>query len=62
MILKSTFWYAQESILSKQVERYQEVIKDFEVFKRKHSKSVLMKDAQNFYEISKQRIKKIRNE
>lgn len=62
MILKSTFWYAQQSVLEKQVERYQKTIEEFEVFKRKHSSSVLMKDAEDYYEISKQRIKKIRNE
>ena len=62
MILKSTYWYAQQSVLEKQVERYQQVSTDFEVFKRKHSDSPLFKEAENLNEISKQRIKKIRNE
>lgn len=62
MILKSNYFYAKESILSKQIERFKTVIVEYEQFKRKHPNSQFMNEAVAFNEISNQRIKFLRNE
>ncbi len=62
MIIKSTFGYASESILSKQVERFQRVIDESKIFIRKHSDSKYSNEVNNLIEISTQRIKKLKNE
>lgn len=62
MILKANFYYAKESILSKQIERFNIVKKEFEQFKRKHPGSQMLKEAESFNEISNQRIKFLTNE
>jgi outer membrane protein assembly factor BamD len=62
MIIKSTFGYANESILSKQIERFQNVIDESQIFVRKHSDSQYAAEVNNLIEISNQRIKKLKNE
>jgi outer membrane protein assembly factor BamD len=62
MILKSNFFYAKESILTKQAERFKIVKTEFEQFKRKHPASQMLKEAESYNEISNQRIKFLTNE
>jgi outer membrane protein assembly factor BamD len=62
MILKSNYFYAKESILGKQVERFKIVKTEFDQFKRKHPNSQLIKEAESYNEISNQRIKFLTNE
>jgi outer membrane protein assembly factor BamD len=62
MILKSSFWYARQSILEKQMQRYSTTITEFETFKRKHPNSLFIKEAESIKEISNQRIKFLKNE
>jgi outer membrane protein assembly factor BamD len=62
MILKSNFFYAKQSILSKQTERFKIVKNEFEQFKRKHPESQMLKEAESYNEISNQRIKFLTNE
>lgn len=62
MIVKSDFYYAKESILSKQIDRYKIVTSEVELFKRKHPKSQYLKEVESYFEISNQRIKFLRNE
>ena len=62
MILKSSYFYAKESVLDKQIERYKTVLTEFEQFNRKHPKSTDLKEAESYFDISNQRIKFLRNE
>lgn len=62
MIIKSSFGYAEKSILSKQVERFEEVIEKAKIFERKHSDSRYASEVKNMINISKQRIKRLQNE
>jgi len=62
MILKANFFYAKESILGKQAERFKTVKTEFEQFKRKHPESQMLKEAESYNEISNQRIKFLTNE
>lgn len=62
MIIKSDVKYAQQSILSKQVERYEATIADCESFKRRHPESKYNKEIANIQESATNKIKKIRNE
>jgi outer membrane protein assembly factor BamD len=62
MVLKSTYWYAKQSILERQVERFKLVQTEYEAFKRKHPNSIFLKEAESYNEISNQRIKTLRNE
>lgn len=62
MVVKSAFRYAQESILDKQIERFEETIGYYQQFLKKHRKSEYALEAKNIYETSIFKIKKIRNE
>lgn len=62
MIIKSAFRYAQESILDKQVERFEETIGYYKSFMKKYSAGKYAQEAENIYETSILKIKKIRNE
>ncbi len=62
MIIKSTFKYAQQSILSKQVERYQLTAEACATFKKKYADSQYIKEVENIHETANNKIKKIRNE
>lgn len=62
MIIKSSFKYAQQSILSKQVERYEDTMKEVVRFKKRYEESSYLKEVENIYETANNKIKKIRNE
>ncbi len=62
MVIKSTFKYAQQSILSKQVERFEETATLSQKFKKKYSNSKFIKEVESIQETANNKIKKIRNE
>lgn len=62
MIIKSLVKYAQQSILAKQVERYQETVDACDFFKKRYSESQYLKETEAISEIATTKIKKIRNE
>ena len=62
MIARSHFKFAQESILSKQVERFEEALLAVSVFENKHPESEYDKEIKNIKNIAINKIKKIRNE
>lgn len=62
MIIKSTLKYAQQSILSKQIERYEETTTACVNFKKRYSESKYLKEVESIYQSANNKIKKIRNE
>ncbi|MCH2021063.1 MAG: outer membrane protein assembly factor BamD [Saprospiraceae bacterium] len=62
MIIKSTFKYAQQSILSKQIERLEQTAIACNNFKKKHNDSKHIKEVEQIYITANNKIKKIRNE
>ncbi len=62
MIVKSSYWYAKQSILDKQIERFNTTIQEFEYFRKKFSNSLFIKELENYYNFSKDRIKYLKNE
>jgi outer membrane protein assembly factor BamD len=62
MIIKSSFRYAQESILAKQIERYQETINYIEQFQKRYPESKYKKEIESINSVATGKIKKIRNE
>jgi outer membrane protein assembly factor BamD len=62
MILKSNYWYAKQSVLEKQVERFSVVKNEFQAFQKKHAESTFIKEASQYNDYSLQRIKTLRNE
>ena len=62
MVIKSTFKYAQQSILAKQAERFEETTGLSQKFKKKYSESKFIKEVESIYETDNNKIKKIRNE
>ena len=62
MIAKSHFRFAQESVLSKQVERFEQTLLAVSTFETKHPESDYNKEIKNIKNIAINKIKKIRNE
>jgi outer membrane protein assembly factor BamD len=62
MIVKSTFKYAQQSVLSKQIERYEETSEHCDKFKKRHQESKYFKEIEIILASATNKIKKIRNE
>ncbi len=62
MVIRSSLKYAQQSVLSKQIERYEETMKACVDFKKRHSESEYTKEVDTIYETANNKIKKIRNE
>lgn len=62
MVIKSSQKYAQQSILSKQIERYEDTMKHCVDFKKRHPESEYTKEIDSTYEFANNKIKKIRNE
>lgn len=62
MIIRSSLKYAQQSILAKQVERYQETMDACLEFQKRHAESGYQKEIDSIYETANNKIKKIRNE
>jgi len=62
MIIRSSLKYAQQSILSRQVERYQETMTACLEFKKRHDQSSYQKEIDSIFETANKKIKKISNE
>jgi outer membrane protein assembly factor BamD len=62
MIIKSEYLYALNSIPSKQVDRYDQVITDYLDFNDHYPKSQYAQDAQRYYSITQIHLKNIKNE
>lgn len=60
--VKSYYKFAKLSIVEKQVERYEKVIDEYEDFVDRFPESKLLKDAENYSNLSKNHIKDIKNE
>ncbi len=60
--VKSYYKFAKLSIIDKQVERYEKVIDEYEDFVDRFPESKLLKDAENYSNLSKNHIKEIKNE
>ena len=60
--IKSYFRFAKESILDKQIERYEKVINEFEDFADRYPESKLLKEAESYKNLSLNQIKDIKNE
>lgn len=60
--VKSYYKFAKLSIIDKQVERYEKVIDEYEDFVDRFPESKLLKDAENYSNLSKNHIKDIKNE
>ncbi|HMU09981.1 MAG TPA: outer membrane protein assembly factor BamD [Ferruginibacter sp.] len=60
--VKSYYKFAKLSIVEKQVERYEKVIDEYEDFVDRFPESKLLRDAENYSNLSKNHIKDIKNE
>lgn len=59
LIVKANFLLAENSILSKKVERYQETIKSYRIFADSYKESTYMKSATSYYNASLKEIEKL---
>ena len=62
MIVKSYYRFAKMSYIDKQVERFEKVIDEYEDFADRYPDSKLLKDAEDYNNLSKSQIKEIQNE
>jgi outer membrane protein assembly factor BamD len=62
MVVKSYYRFAKLSIPEKQSERYEKVIAEYEDFADRFPESTLLKEAQNYSNLSQNHIKEIKNE
>jgi outer membrane protein assembly factor BamD len=62
MIIKSYYLYAGMSIDSKQKERYEKVIEEYYDFNDRFPESNLLKEAEKYFNLSKNNLKAINNE
>ena len=62
MTVKSYYRFAGLSIVEKQTERYEKVISEYEDFVDRYPESALLKEAENYSNLSKNHIKEIKNE
>lgn len=62
MVIKSSYRYAQESVLSKQVERYEETLGYIDQFQDRYPDSKYKREIESINAVAKSKIKKIRNE
>jgi len=62
MVVKSYYRFARLSIIEKQTERYEKVISEYQDFFDRYPESKLLKDAENYTNLSKNHIKDIQNE
>jgi outer membrane protein assembly factor BamD len=60
--IKSYFRFAKLSYTDKQIERYEKVVSEFEDFTDRFPESKLLKDAEEYSNLSKNNIKAIQNE
>lgn len=61
MLVKSAYKYAIESVLDKQIERFEDAMRCFQTFKKRHAESTFLKEAEDINEICNQRLKKLKN-
>lgn len=61
-IVKSYYKYARQSILDKQVERFEQVTQEYEDFVDRYPDSKLLKEAEEYSKLSINNIKDIKNE
>ena len=62
MSIKSFYQFAKLSILEKQIERYEKVVSEFNDFTDRYPESKLLKDAQEYNNLSLNHIKELQNE
>lgn len=62
MVVKSNYKFAKLSALEKQLERYEEVVNSYQDFQDRYPESKLLKDAEQYNNLSLSQIKEIKNE
>ncbi len=62
MIVKSYYRFAKMSYIDRQVERYEKVVAEYEDFADRYPESKLLKDAEDYKNLSQTQIKEIQNE
>jgi outer membrane protein assembly factor BamD len=62
MVVKANYRFAKLSALEKQLERYEAVVSSYEDFQDRYPESKLLKDAEQYNNLSLSQIKEIRNE
>jgi len=62
MIVKSYYKFAKLSIPEKQMERYEKVVTEYEDFADRYPESLLLKEAENYSNLSQNHIKELKNE
>lgn len=62
MVVKSYYRYAKLSIIEKQAERYEKVTEEYQDFMDRFPESTLLKQAEEYSNLSKNHIKEIQNE
>jgi outer membrane protein assembly factor BamD len=60
--VKSYYLFAKESIIEKQIERYEKVVTEYEDFVDRYPESKLLKEAESYKNLSQTHIKDIKNE
>jgi outer membrane protein assembly factor BamD len=61
MIVKAHYYMAQNSIETKQMERYQETVNAYNELMEQHPKGGFAKDAQKYFELATERIKQLKS-
>jgi outer membrane protein assembly factor BamD len=62
MVVKAYYKFAKLSIVEKQIERYEKVVSEYLDFVDRYPESALLKDAENYSNLSKNNIKVLTNE
>ncbi len=62
MIVKSYYRFAKMSFIDKQIERYEKVVSEYEDFADRYPESKMLKDAEDYKNLSQTQIKEIQNE
>ena len=62
MVVKSYYRFAKLSIMDKQMERFEKVTEEYQDFADRYPESKLLKDAENYSNLSQNKIKEIKNE
>jgi len=60
--IKSYYKFAKLSIIDKQLERYEKVVSEYQDFADRFPESKLLKEAQDYRDLSLTNIKEIQNE
>jgi outer membrane protein assembly factor BamD len=62
MVVKSYYRYAKMSVITRQEERFEKVISEYQDFADRYPESKLLKEAADYDALSKNQIKEIKNE